>query len=299
MPKLDRITEALERAQAQDSVGDSGHNVFRVNPAPLTPVVHKAEFLRGTPGRAAIVYNRTRVANVPRDELIRSGIVVDGAEAPLTNAIKLLRTQIVQKMRERGWRTLAIVSPAEGEGKSFMAANFAVSIAAEFDQTVLLIDANLRTPSLHRYFGLPAEPGLSDYLVRRAPLDTILVNPGIERLVIMPAGSAQPNSAELLGSTEMTALMADVKSRYADRIVVVDLPPVLRSADALAFAPLVDAMVMVVEDNRSSRDDITRTHQLLAGTNLIGVVLNKAREKGGETSNGRGDGVLHSIFKRG
>jgi protein-tyrosine kinase len=302
MAKLDRITEALERAQAQELGGAPADSVFRVNPGPLTPVVHKAEFLRGLPGRSAIVYNKTRVANVPRDELIRSRIVVDGADPALTNAIKLLRTQIVQKMRERGWRTLAIVSPDEGEGKSFMASNFAVSMAAEFDQTVLLLDADLRRPTIHHYFGLSGDPGLSDFLVRRAPLHSILINPGIERLVILPAGTPQANSAELLGSTEMAALMADVKARYSDRIVVVDLPPLLRSADALAFAPLVDAMVMVVEDNHSRRDDIVRAHQLLTGVNLMGVVLNKSRESRSDAPygrpNGRDPGFPGRLFKR-
>ena len=297
MAKPDRITEALERAQALDQPGGSD-NVFRANVAPLAPVVHKAEFLR-SPGKTPIIYTKTRIANVPRDDLIRSRVVVDGAEQQLTNAVKLLRTQIVQRMRERGWRTLAVVSPNGGEGKTFMAVNFAVSIAAEFDQTVLLVDANLREPAIHDFFGLPASPGLSDFLVEHTPLDAILVNPGIERLVIMPAGTRQTNSAELLGSTHMAALVADIKSRYSDRIIVIDLPPMLRSADALAFAPLADALVMVVEDNHTPREDITRAQQLLAGSNLIGVILNKANEVKPEEAPQARRGFFSRMFHRG
>jgi protein-tyrosine kinase len=300
-PGPDRITEALERAHAQAANAGSSPsaNVFRASAAPLAPIVHKAEFVRSGPGRAPIVYTQTRVAEASREDLIRMRVAVEGADPELINAIKLIRTQVVQKMRDRGWRTLAVVSPNEGEGKTLMAVNLAISIAAEFDQTALLVDANLRDPDMHRYFGLPAEPGLSDYLMQQVTIDAILVNPGIERLVVMPAGSPQVSSAELLGSTQMGLLMTDLKSRYADRIIVIDLPPVLRSADALTFAPQADAILMVVEDNHSRRDEILQAQHLLAGTNLIGVVLNKARTESDEASKKRRRDEVSAVGNRG
>jgi len=275
----DRITEALERAQAQGTaLGDTGPRNLRGTATQIAPLARRAEFVRGSPAGTSPVYTHTRVARVAQDELIRCRVAVPGAAPDFIDAVKLVRTQIVQRMREHGWRTLAVVSPGDGEGKTFMAVNIAVSVAAEYDQTVLLVDANLRRPAIHEYFGLPAEPGLANFLVERVAVDSILVNPGIERLVIMPGGTPQLRSAELLGSNLMTTLMADIRSRYSDRMVVIDLPPLLRSADALAFAPLADALVMVVEDNHSNREDVARAQQMLAGTNLIGVVLNKARE---------------------
>ena len=228
--------------------------------------------------RPAINYSRTRVANVPRRELAHRRVVVDGANPELMNSIKLIRTQIVRRMRENGWKTLAVVSAGDDEGKTFMAVNFAVSIAMEFDQTVLLVDADLRNPSVHTYFGLPGAPGLSNALLQRIPLDHILVNPGIDRLVVMPGGPAQAQSAELLGSTQMAALVNEIKGRYADRLVVFDLPPMLRAADALSFAPHVDAFVLVVEDGKTSRDDVKSMQQMLEGANILGVVLNKSRD---------------------
>lgn len=280
MRQVDRITEALQRAQEQ------GQQQAQPNrgPAPVkeevlrASVVPMAERLPAGLPRSNIVYSKTRVAKVSTQELAQRRIVVDGANPALTSAVKFLRTQVVQKMRENNWRTLALVSASGNEGKTFMAVNFAVSVAMEFDQTALLVDADLRNPSVHEYFGLPGAPGLSNFLVNHTPLDHLLVNPGIERLVILPAGAPQANSAELLGSTQMAALVADIKSRYSDRIVVFDLPPVLKAADALAFAPLVDAFVLVAADGKTARDDLRRTRQLLGSNNIIGVILNKSRE---------------------
>lgn len=305
MKAVDRMTEALARARAPEAPGkQASEEILKTaftptgpaqprpaeevlkpftgpagplgarNLQPLAPVSPAAEPQRG--GRPSIVYSRTRIAPVAFAELAERHVAVDGAHPDLVNAIKLIRTQIVQKMRENGWKTLGLVSPGDGEGKTFLAVNFAVSLAQEFDQTCLLVDADLRRPGVHRYFGLPAAPGLANFLVDHTALDALLVNPGIERLVVLPAGSQQPHSAELLGSVQTAALVADLKARYADRIIVFDLPPVLRRADALAFAPLVDAMVMVVAEGEAERDDVVRARQLLGRANLIGVVLNKA-----------------------
>lgn len=286
MKAVDRITEALERAQESGTTGKAGgEEILRPSLAPVAPVTVIApvqpfpERRPGTPAaKPSIVYSRTRVARVPLAELVERHVVVDGASRDLVNAIKLIRTQIVQKMRENGWKTLGIVSPGDDEGKTFMAVNFAVSLAMELDQTCLLVDADLRRPSVHKYFGLPAAPGLANFLIDHTALDSMMVNPGIERLVVLPSGPAQQNSAELLGSVQTAALVADLKARYADRIIVFDLPPVLRAADALAFAPLVDAMVMVVAEGEAERDEIVRARQLLGRSNLIGVVLNKSDE---------------------
>jgi len=300
--KQDRITEALERAQAQGTAlgdGSGAGRGLRGGPAAqLTAVNRKAEFMRASPAGTSVVYTHTRVARVAQDELLRCRVAVPGALTEFVDAVKLVRTQVVQRMREHGWRTLAVVSPNEGEGKTFTAVNIAVSMAAEYDQTVLLVDANLRRPAIHSYFGLSAEPGLANYLVERVAVDSILVNPGIERLVIMPGGTPQQRSAELLGSNLMTTLMADLRSRYSDRMVVIDLPPLLRSADALAFAPLADAIVMVVEDNHSNREDILRAQQLLSGTNLLGIILNKARETRRDADQ-RPAGFFRRLFNRG
>jgi len=141
----------------------------------------------------------------------------------------------------------------------------------------LLVDADLRHPSVHGYFGIDAEYGLSDYLTTDKPLSELLVHPGeIPGLVILPGGKPLANSAEMLNSPKMARLVEDLKARYPSRIVLFDLPPLLSAADALAFSPYVDAALLVVEDGKTQAEDAKQALDLLRGTNVIGTVLNKS-----------------------
>jgi protein-tyrosine kinase len=227
---------------------------------------------------AEITYTHTRkVALYPgwlRQNRIITGDVIDG----YARAYKVLRTQVSQRMRQQGWRTLAVTSPGPREGKTLTAINLGISLALEANQTVLLVDADLRQPSVHTYFGFDVEYGLRDYLIDAVPLEQLLVNPEMRRLVILPGGAPLANSSEVLSSPVMLRLVQEVKRRYPSRLVIFDLPPVLTSDDVLAFAPYVDAALLVVEEGKTQRDDAARAAELLqaANHNLIGTVLNKS-----------------------
>ena len=172
------------------------------------------------------------------------------------------------------WRSRA---RAFNEGKTLTAINLAISLAMEVSYTVLLVDADLRHPNVHTYFGLEPEFGLSDYLVSDKPLQELLVHPaGIQGLVILPGGKPLINSAEMLNSPKMSRLVEELKTRYPSRIVLFDLPPSLTTADAVAFAPYVDAALLVVEEGKTSTQDAQRATELLKDTHLIGAVLNKS-----------------------
>lgn len=227
---------------------------------------------------AEITYTQTRkVSLYPgwlRQNRVITGDVIDG----YARAYKVLRTQVSQRMRQQGWRTLAVTSPGPREGKTLTAINLSISLALEANQTVLLVDADLRQPSVHTYFGFDVEYGLRDYLLDGVPLEQILVNPEVRRLVILPGAAPLTNSSEMLSSPVMLRLVQEVKRRYPSRLVVFDLPPVLTSDDVLAFAPYVDAALLVVEEGKTQRDDAARAAELLqaANHNLIGTVLNKS-----------------------
>jgi len=125
--------------------------------------------------------------------------------------------------------------------------------------------------------GIAHRKGLSDYLTGDAPISELLFKPaGIERLVIMPGGRPLSNSAEMLNSPKMIQLAEEMKSRYHSRIIIYDLPPVLTSSDTLAFAPYVDAALLVVEDGKTQKEEVEQAVELLGVTNIIGTVLNKA-----------------------
>jgi len=226
-----------------------------------------------------IVYTRTRVTAADKEVLARNRVITAQRSDEVGDAYKILAIQVLQRLRDRGRNSLAVVSPGDGEGKTLTAVNLAISLAAEVDYTVLLVDANLRDPGVHKCFGMTPKAGLADHLLANTPVEDILVNPGIERLVILPGGRPIRNSAEMLGSLKMHRLVQDLKTRYATRLIVFDLPPILSGGDALACVPLVDAAVMVVEESVTSRDDILRAAQLLNSIELIGTVLNKSARK--------------------
>lgn len=223
-------------------------------------------------------YTITRTVAV-NPELMRQNRLIAGGgevEAAVAEAYKLLRTHIFQRTKAEGHNTLMISGPRQGEGKTLTAINLAISIAQEVDQTVLLVDADLRSPSIHRYFGIRRGEGLVDHLSAGVPLSELLIHPeGLGKFVLLPGGRPSTQAAELINSPMMADLVQELKNYYPNRYVLFDLPPLLTFADALAFAPLVDGIVVVVEAGKTSREDIEACKVRLKKFNLLGFVLNK------------------------
>ena len=259
---MERIKDALDRARQER--GDAPEAASRMTtPAPAAPAEISYTQTRTTQTTSAAHRNRRVIGGMPNSDF--------------ADAYKILRTQVLQRLRENDWNVLAITSPGEDEGKTLTAINLAISLAMEVSYTVLLVDANLRHPSVHEHLGIPAGKGLSNYLLDDVPLPELLVHPdNLENVVVLPGGRAVQNSAELLNSPKMAHLVDEVKNRYPGRIVIFDLPPVLSAADALAFAPYVDAALLVLEEGKTTQDDARRAVELLDCTNVIGTVLNKA-----------------------
>jgi len=229
---------------------------------------------------APVRYTHTRTVHVAKSILQERRIISGFEQNEFTGAYKMLRTQVFQRLREKGWNSLAITSPGLNEGKTLTAINLAISLAMEVNYTVLLVDADLRHPSVHSYFGIEAECGLSDYLTADKPLSELLIHPEeIPGLVILPGGKPLANSAEMLNSPKMARLVEELKTRYSSRIILFDLPPLLGAADTLAFSPYVDAALLVIEDGKTQAEDVQRAIGLLQGTSLIGTVLNKSWTK--------------------
>lgn len=260
---MERIKQALEKArlERQASGGASAAS-------PRTG---------GADAPTTVNYTQTRVANTAKQALQERRIITGVEQNEFTDAYRILRTQVLQRLREKNWNSLAITSPGLNEGKTLTAINLAISLAMEVNYTVLLVDADLRHPSVHEYFGIEAEFGLSDYLTADKPLSELLVHPeGIPGFVILPGGKPLTNSAEMLNSPRMARLVEELKTRYPSRIVLFDLPPLLTAADTLAFSPYVDAALLVVEEGKTQADEARRAVGLLESTNVIGTVLNKS-----------------------
>jgi protein-tyrosine kinase len=263
---MERIKEALEKARQERQIRQGGDQAPAQSSEETTP--------------AGTGISQTQTITVD-DAILRENRIVTGLEhGPFTDANNLLRTQVLQRFKENNWNVLAVTSPGEGEGKTLTAINLAISIAREVDYTVLLVDANLRHPWMLEHMGLAHRKGLSDYLTDDTPISELLIKPSrVEHLVILPGGRPLINSAEMLNSPKMAQLVKDMKSRYHSRIIIFDLPPVLNSADALAFSPYVDAALLVIEEGVTQKHEVEHAVDLLSTTNIIGTVLNKAELK--------------------
>lgn len=228
------------------------------------------------PPAQRVVFTRTRAIGLSEDDLRARRIVTAHDDGPFAAAYKLLRTRVLQRLREAGFNFFGVTSPGAGEGKTLTAINLAISIAMELNQTALLLDLDLRGPGLCATLGIDRCPGLAEHLLDGASLEDVLLNPGLGRLALLPAGRRVAASAELLGSAQMAALIAELKGRYPDRILIADLPPLLDAADALAFAPRLETALLVIESGRTTSEAVERALHLLGGLPLIGTVLNKA-----------------------
>lgn len=238
-----------------------------------------ADDIGGRPKSLSIEYSSTQVMADALVRLQRNHGVVRMDRSVLAESFKMLRNQVLQRMRADGHKILAVTSPRGIEGKSLTAVNLALTIAADYDTAVLLVDADLSGRGLQAMFNIENSRGLGDHLMHGVPIPELLINPGVPRFVLLPAGQhAVLNSAELLATKVAQQLILEMKQRYQDRVIVIDLPPILDTADALAFLPQVDTTLVVVEEHTTSMQDMESVAELLAPFNLIGTVISAARE---------------------
>lgn len=224
----------------------------------------------------AVSYRYTRIAPLDAAHLESQRIVAHDKTNPASRAFDLLRTHVLQKMEENGWRTLAITSPTPAAGKTMVAINLAMSIAHQTQKTVMLADFDLRKPRLAEYLGLPRHTSLNEVLDGVATLPEALVNPGIPRLVVLPTMRPAPRPAETLASAKVVDLISDLREHYDSRIVIFDLPPLLHTDDAIAVLPQMDCVLLVVGNAMSSKAEIAESLRHLSSANLLGEVFNMA-----------------------
>jgi exopolysaccharide/PEP-CTERM locus tyrosine autokinase len=267
---MERIRKALEQANR-----DRAQHLGEGRPASTTTSTPHPDISTG------VRYTYTKTVEVPERTLLENRLIAAVPGSEFKDAYRMLRTRVLQSMRENNWSSVAVTGPASGCGKTLTAINLAISLAMEVTHTVLLVDLDLRKPSIHEYFGYTPETGLSDYLLYDVPINQILFSPGIDRLVVLPGREAIQNSSEMLRSPKMVALVNELKHRYPDRLVVFDLPPILAADDALAFAPYTDSMLLVAEAGGTSRDDLQKALEVLKSAPVIGTVLNKAHTQRG------------------
>jgi len=258
---MERIKQAVKKARSQQP-----REAGRLNVMPLLDFdLH-----------AKLEYNQTRVVELQPQQLKKNRIFSINRHDPTSVNFDLLRTQILQKMEENNWRTIAITSPTPAVGKTVIAINLAISIVQQTNRTAMLVDFDLRQPRIGSYLGIPMEKSLNDLLEGDANLSEMLVNPGIPRLVVLPTKNAVSNPSETLSSIRISSLVNEIRDRYESRVIIFDLPSLLHSDDAIAICPKIDCILLVVASGMSTKREIEDSLRHLSKANLIGTVFNKA-----------------------
>ena len=204
-------------------------------------------------------------------------IIMNGnPDSPIAEEYRKLKTVILRMTREDFRNTVMVTSSVSGEGKSLTSANLAIMMAREYGQTVLLVDSDLRMPSLHEYLGMPLHVGLADCLEDRIDAGRAIVKTGIPKLSFMSAGKKVENPGELLSSQRMREFLLELKHRYQDRYIIIDTAPLLLFAETQAMSLLVDGVLVVVKEGGVSLKGLIQMSEVLKGSNVLGVVYNDA-----------------------
>jgi len=199
--------------------------------------------------------------------------------SPISEEYRKLKSAVITFAQQDVFKNVIIVtSSVSCEGKSIVSLNLAISLAQEYDHTVLLVDADLRNPSIHEYLEIKPERGLSNYLAGEAQLSDLLIKTGIGRLSILPSGTPLKNPVELFSSQMMKEFVSDIKNRYPDRFIIIDTPPVLLFAELRSLTALADGVLFVIREGAVTTENISEALQTLDASKLIGVVYNDASQ---------------------
>ncbi|RLB09184.1 MAG: exopolysaccharide biosynthesis protein [Deltaproteobacteria bacterium] len=221
-----------------------------------------------------IVYTKTKVIHVDPEKLKENKIVAIDEEDPLTDQFKVLRTRILNRTRAEGKKTIQVSGFGIDEGKSIIASNLAIAMAKETRQTTLLVDLDLRNPSIHKLFCLGDVKGLKDYFEKGVPLEELFINPGIPKFTILPAGGKIIGAPEILGSPKMETMVKELRERYPDRYIIFDTPGMNICPDPLIVSEYMDAILLVARVGVTDQDAIKSVMKIVPKEKLLGIVLN-------------------------
>jgi len=223
---------------------------------------------------------KLRVESPDSSETSESKVILnDSQDERIRSSYKMLRTRTLQRMRQNDWHVIGVTSPSQGDGKSLTSVNLALSLARETTLSVVLLELDLRRPSMCNQFGVSPAKGISEYLDGVAKLDDVLFRPeGTERIAVLPNTEVYENSSEILSSPKVASLVDQLRGSDPGRVLICDLPPYLATDDVLAFAPLADAFLIVISEGKTSRDALAKGMDILQDLPVLGVVLNRSEE---------------------
>ncbi|MDA3918273.1 MAG: polysaccharide biosynthesis tyrosine autokinase [Deltaproteobacteria bacterium] len=260
---MGKIFKALEKSQKTIENSEKIEEKLGAEPVPLfrdQVDIHKNEI-------------KTRPVTI--DPMLVTGLNPQSMES---EQFRLLKNNILFPEKGTVPKCIMITSTAPGEGKSFVAANLAITLSQSIDEYVLLMDCDLRSPAIHSMFGYNNPHGLSEYLSKAKPLSSLLVNSFLDKLTILPAGQIPANPSELLSSEQMRRLIHEVKLRYSDRYIIIDTPPPNLTSETSVISRQVDGIVIVIKKGQTRKKDILNIIDIYGREKILGVVYNFAKK---------------------
>jgi len=262
-PTPEAVVLALE-AQARNTSSQVQSPLLRIPRAPVHP----------------------RHVDIDLEKLTARGYLnPHGHHSQLADEFRVIKRPLIRnafanpRNQKRNQNLVMVTSALAGEGKTFTALNLAMSVTMELDHTVLLVDGDVSHPSMPGLLGVPNEPGLLDLLTRPdMDVGDALVRTNVEKLTVLPAGLRHGRSTELLASEQMAVLLRELSSRYADRIIIFDSPPLLATTEARVLATHMGQIVMVVAADNTSQQAVTRALATVESCELVLMMLNKASQ---------------------
>ena len=268
---MENIRQAVERARSLQGAAGSKPQVRDDLGAPR---------LRSDPGVGfSNAGGRIREIELNAAHLLSNRIVSYNGTDPRSLPFDMLRTQVLQSMDLKGWKTIGVTSPTPGCGKTLTALNLALSVARQPERSVMLVDFDLRRPRVGSCLGLKPTRGVLDILEERMTFREAIipVRAGDQPILVLPtAGTKQ--SSELMASRAMHSLMQDIRSDYNSHVIILDLPPILSSDDVIAILPQIDCVLLVAAVGLSKASEIEECNRHLQSSDIIRIVLNKATD---------------------
>jgi protein-tyrosine kinase len=240
----------------------------------------------------------SRQCDINLSKLRYAGMITpDDAKSQIAEEFRVIKRPLISNAFQgsaaaaHNRNLIMVTSTFPGEGKSFCSINLAMSIAMEMDHRVLLVDADVAKPSLPGYLGLDADSGLLDILVDPSlSLSDVMIKTNVEKLTVLPAGRGHRHATELLASEAMSRLLQDLASRYRDRIIIFDSPPLLATTESRVLASRMGQIVMVVEAQKTTQEALREGLQQIESCELVSLLLNKSKIYSAADSYGYGYG---------
>ena len=206
------------------------------------------------------------------DEKLRE--IISGNSKQVAESIRMLRTKIYYPESGKPPRSILVTSAIPGEGKSFVCVNLGVSIAQAVEKQALLVECDLRRPSLSKLLGLPKSRGLVDYLQSGTPVEQLIQQTSMPKLSILASGKPPKNPAELIDSEKMASLIKDLENQNPDRLIIFDSPPIQAAPETDVLAKKVDKVILVVRWGYARREHAKQLVEMLGRDKIIGIVFN-------------------------